>query len=211
MESQHQEKNSILPLDEQKLQQFLEKILSDVGGAASSVLVYIGDKLGLYKTMAQFGGPISPSELAEKTNTSERYVREWLANQSAGGYITYDSNTQKYFISPEHAAALVDENSAVYVAGFFQAIMAFYKDTQKILEVFRTGKGIPWGDHDLDLFQGTERALKTGYRTNLVSSWIPALDSGKVEEKLKKGGAKVADIGCGHGISTVIMAKAYPN
>ena len=114
-------------------------------------------------------------------------------------------------MSPEHAAALVDENSAVYVAGFFQAIMAFFKDAQKILEVFRTGKGIPWGDHDSDLFQGTERALKPGYRTNLVSSWIPALDSGKVEEKLKKGGAIVADIGCGHGISTVIMAKAYPN
>jgi SAM-dependent methyltransferase len=211
MEAKHHKQNSITPLNEQKLNEFLEKITSDVGGAASSVLVYIGDKLGLYKAMAEFGKPISSYELAERTHTSERYVREWLANQAAGGYLTYDSNLQKYLLSPEHAAALVDENSAVYVAGFFQAIMAFFKDAQKILEVFRTGKGIPWGDHDSDLFQGTERALKPGYRTNLVSSWIPTLDSGKVEEKLKKGGAIVADIGCGHGISTVIMAKAYPN
>lgn len=204
------------PLDQEKLQEFLGKIITDVGGTMSSALVYIGDKLGLYRAMAEFGKPVSSYELAEKTNTFERYVREWLANQAAGGYITYDSTTQKYSLPLEQATALVDENSAAYVAGFFQSAMSIFKDTHKVLEVFRTGKGIPWGDHDSDLFHGTERIFKPGYRTNLVSSWIPALDGGKVEEKLKNGSSDdrkpiVADIGCGHGVSTILMANAFPN
>jgi hypothetical protein len=170
------------PIDNVKLQQFMEKILSDFGGAASCVLGYIGDKLGLYKAMSDFGRPITSQELANLTATAERYIREWLANQAAGGYLTYDSASQRYTLPYEHAQALVNENSPAYVAGGFQVMMSFYLDASKILEVFKTGKGIAWGDHDKDLYQGTERFFRPGYTTNLVSSWIPALDNGKIEE-----------------------------
>jgi SAM-dependent methyltransferase len=199
-------------IDNEKLQQFMGKILSDFGGAASSVLVYIGDKLGLYKTMSDFGKPITSQELANLTSTSERYIREWLANQAAGGYLTYDASSQRYTLPFEHAQALVNENSPVYVAGGFQIMMSFYRDEPKILQAFKTGKGIAWGEHDKDLFEGTERFFRPGYNANLVSSWIPALDNGKLEQRLKQqGGLKVADIGCGYGTSTILMAKAYPN
>ena len=196
---------------EEKLQQFMGKVLSDFGGAASLILAYIGDKLGLYKTMHDFGKPINSQELANFTGTSERYIREWLANQAAGGYLNYDASSQKYILPPEHAQALINEDSPAYVAGGFQVMMSLCRDEAKFLDVFKTGKGIAWGDHDEDLYQGTERFFKPLYTANLVSSWIPALDNGKVEEKLKKQHQKVADIGCGHGISTILMAKAYPN
>jgi 2-polyprenyl-3-methyl-5-hydroxy-6-metoxy-1,4-benzoquinol methylase len=197
-------------INEEKLNQFLGKVLSDFGGAASAVLVYIGDKLGLYKAMSEFGKPITSEELANRTGTSERYIREWLANQAAGGYLVYDSNSQKYNLPFEHAQALVNENSPAYIAGGFQVVMSLFRDEPKFLEAFKTGKGIAWGEHDKDLFEGTERFFKPGYTANLASSWIPALDNGNVEQALK-GGAKVADIGCGHGVSTILMAKAYPN
>jgi SAM-dependent methyltransferase len=198
--------------DNEKLQQFMGKVLSDFGGAASAVLVNIGDKLGLYKAMSDFGKPMTSKELANRTGTSERYIREWLANQAAGGYLVYDSNSQKYILPFEHAQALVNENSPAYVAGGFQIMMSLFRDEPKFLEVFKTGKGIAWGEHDKDLFEGTERFFRPAYTANLVSSWIPALDHGKVEQKLKREiGLIVADIGCGHGISTMLMAKAYPN
>jgi hypothetical protein len=173
-------------IDNEKLQQFMGKVLSDFGGAASAILVYIGDKLGLYKAMSDFGKPITSQELANITQTSERYIREWLANQAAGGYLSYDSSSQRYTLPLEHAQALVNESSPAYSAGGFQVVMSLFRDEPKFLEVFKTGKGIAWGEHDKDLFQGTERFFKPGYSANLVSSWIPALDDGKVEQRLKQ-------------------------
>jgi SAM-dependent methyltransferase len=145
-----------------------------------------------------------------KTGTVERCVREWLANQAAGGYIKYDPVTQKYSLPKEHALVLVNENSTAYSMGGFQGTAAYFRETPKIIEVFRTGKGLSWADHDPELYQGSERFYKPVYIANLISSWIPSLDGGKVEEKLKKGGVHIADVGCGHGITTSMMAKAYP-
>jgi SAM-dependent methyltransferase len=194
------------------LQDFLGKVMSDLGGAYSAVLVYVGDKLGLYKAMAETqGGSMTSEELASKTGTVERCVREWLANQAAGGYIKYEPLTQKYSLPKEHAMVLVDENSTVYSMGGFQATSAYFRETPKIIGAFKTGKGLSWADHDPELYQGSERFYKPVYIANLLSSWIPSLDSGKVEEKLKKGGAIVADVGCGHGLTTTMMAKAYPS
>lgn len=197
-------------IDQKKLQNFMEVLLADLGSAYSAVLVYIGDKLGLYKAMKDAGRSITSQELANMTGTAERNIREWLTNQAAGGYIVYDVETQKYWLPPENALALADENSLVYSMGAFQATMSYFKDASKIMDAFRTGRGLSWSEHDPDLFIGTERFFKPGYRANLVSSWIPSLNNGRVEEKLKNEKAVVADIGCGHGVSTVIMAKAYP-
>jgi hypothetical protein len=166
----------------EKLQQFMEKILSDFGGARGWCIRIHRDKLGLYKAMYDFGKPITSQELANLTATSERYIREWLANQAAGGYLTYDPSSKRYTLPLEHAQALVNENSPVYVAGGFQIMMSYYRDEPKILEAFKTGKGIAWGDRHKDLYEGTERFYRPAYTANLVSSWIPALDNGKIEE-----------------------------
>jgi SAM-dependent methyltransferase len=213
--SQYTASNNTSNIDTALLQEFLGKVMSDLGGACSAVLVYVGDKLGLYKAMAEAQeggvvGSITSEELASKTGTLERCVREWLANQAAGGYVKYDPLTQKYSLPKEHAMVLVDENSTVYSMGGFQATSAYFRETPKIIEAFRTGKGLSWADHDPELYHGSERFYKPVYIANLLSSWIPSLDAGKVEEKLKKGGAIVADIGCGHGLTTIMMAKAYP-
>ena len=164
----------------------MAKILSDFGGAASSILVYIGDKLGLYKAMSDFGKPITSQELASHTGTSERYIREWLANQAAGGYLIYDPSSQKYSLPFEHAQVLANENSPVYAIGGFQVMMSLYRDEAKILGAFKTGKGIAWGDHDKDLFEGTGKFARLLYTANLANSWIPALDNGRVEHRLKE-------------------------
>src|SRR5215207_324164 len=203
--------SSLTTMDNEKLQQFMGKILSDFGGAASSILVYIGDKLGLYRAMSDFGKPITSQKLANLTGTSERYIREWLANQAAGGYLTYDPLSQRYTLPFEHAQVLANENSPVNAVGGFQIMMSLYRDEAKILEAFKTGKGIAWRDHDKDLFEGTGKFARLLYTANLANSWIPALDNSKVEQRLKEGGLKVADIGSGHGVSTILMAKAYPN
>jgi SAM-dependent methyltransferase len=211
--SKHSNSNNTSNINNVLLQDFLGKVISDLGGAYSAVLVYVGDKLGLYKALNEAhkeGGSMTSEELASKTRTVERCVREWLANQAAGGYVKYDPTTQKYYLPKEHAMVLVDENSTAYSMGGFQATSAYFRETPKIIEVFRTGKGLSWADHDPELYQGSERFYKPVYIANLLSSWIPSLDAGKVEEKLKKGGAYIADVGCGHGLTTTMMAKAYP-
>jgi 2-polyprenyl-3-methyl-5-hydroxy-6-metoxy-1,4-benzoquinol methylase len=196
-----------MPINEAKLQEFLGKAVGDMGAAISAILVHIGDKLGLYKAMAA-AGPLTAAELAQRTGTAERYIREWLGNQAAGGYVTYDAKTGKYTLPPEQAYALADESSPVFLQGGFQVLTALYKAEPKIFQNFKTGAGLDWCEHDKALFEGTERFFKPNYIGNLVNTWIPALDG--VEPKLKRG-ARVADIGCGHGASTLIMAKAYPN
>ena len=193
-------------IDEGKMHEFLGKVVGDFGAALSSVLAYTGQKLGLYKALAE-GGAQTPAELAARTETTERYVREWLVNQASGGYVQYDPASGRYSLTPEQAVALTDEDSPFYVGGGFYVVKAMSRAEPRITEAFRKGGGILWGDHDPDLFVGVERFFRPGYRAHLVNEWIPALTG--VEEKLKKG-AKVADVGCGHGASTILMAQAYP-
>lgn len=195
-----------MAVDQSKLEQFVGKAVGDLGAALTAALIVIGDKLGLYKAMAA-GGPVTSAELAARSGTVERYVREWLAAQAAAGYVSYDAATGRYYLSEEQAAALADENSPAFILGGFQAMTAAMKAEPKLAEAFRTGKGLGWHEHDPALFQGTERFFRPGYNANLVNSWIPALDG--VDAKLKQG-AQVADVGCGLGASTIIMAKSYP-
>ena len=194
-------------IDMGKLEAFLGKVVTDFGAALSSSLVYIGQKLGLYKALAA-AGPSTPAELAERTGTQERYVREWLINQASGGYVEYDPQSARFSLSPEQAAALADEESPAFVGGGFYLVKAMTNAVPRIEDAFRNGGGILWGDHDPDLFVGVERFFRPGYRAHLVNDWIPALTG--IDEKLKAGG-RVADVGCGHGASTIIMAQAYPN
>jgi len=195
-----------MAIDPERLNAFMGKFVGDLGAGLHAALVILGDKLGLYKAMAG-AGPIGPAELARRTSCDERYVREWLNAMAAGGYVSYDSGRDAYYLNDEQAFALADENSPVYVPGAFQIISSVMKDEEKITAAFRTGKGVGWHEHHTDLFIGTERFFRPNYVANLVSNWIPALDG--VEGRLK-GGARVADIGCGHGASTVLMAQAYP-
>jgi SAM-dependent methyltransferase len=194
-------------IDEAKLQAFMGQAVTDMGAVISAPLMMIGEKLGLYKAMAH-AGPLSSQEVAERAGAGERYVREWLANQAAGGYVTYDPESDRYTLPDEQALALADEDSPFYILGVYDSIASLFADEDQIVEAFRTGKGMGWHEHDHRLFRGTERFFRPGYRASLVAEWIPALDG--VQEKLERG-AKVADIGCGHGASTVIMAAAFPN
>ncbi len=194
------------PLDQMKLHEFVMKAVGEKGAEMNAALIVIGDKLGLYKAMSG-AGPMTSAELAKKTGTTERYVREWLASQAAGGFITYDAATGKYTLPPEQALALADETSPVFLPGFFEIVAACTIDEAKITDAFRSGKGMGWHEHDHGLFAGTERFFRPNYRAHLVSEWIPAL--GDTEAKLKAG-AKVADVGCGLGTSTILMAQAYP-
>lgn len=194
-------------INEDKMNAFLGKVVTDFGATLGSMLGYIGLKLGLYEALAESDG-LTPAELAAKTGTNERYVREWLVNQASGDYVHYDPATGKYSMLPEQSVALTDENSPYYVGGGFYVVKAMLNAQPRISDYFQNGGGMLWGDHDPDLFVGTEKFFRPGYTAHLVGSWIPALTG--VEEKLKAG-ARVADIGCGHGASTVIMAEAFPN
>ena len=191
-------------IDEAKLDQFMGRFVSDLGAALSAALVVIGDKLGLYRAMAD-GQPVSPEELATRTGTDARYVREWLSNQAAGGYVSYRED--RFWLSPEQSLALAQEGSPAFVPGAFQLATSLVKDEEKISRAFASGAGVGWHEHHHDLFAGTERFFRPGYATNLVSAWIPALEG--VAAKLEAG-ALVADVGCGHGASTLLMAEAYP-
>jgi SAM-dependent methyltransferase len=187
----------------QAIEEFAHKALGDVAGALTASLVVIGDKLGLYKALTK--GAATPAELATRTGTTERYVREWLNAQAAAGYVTYEGG--RYSLPPAHAACLADEESPACVLGAFQGMTAAMRANGKVAEGFKTGCGVGWHEHDPELFIGTERFFRPGYNAHLISEWIPALDG--VQEKLERG-ARVADVGCGLGASTIIMAKAFP-
>lgn len=195
-----------MAINPDKLNEFLGKAVVDFGATFHAALMRIGDKLGLYKALAA-GGAQTASELAKKTDTAERYIREWLCSQAAGGYVTYDSATGKFHLTEEQAFALADENSPAFLPGAFQSALAAVKAEERLTECFKTGEGIGWHEHHPELFVGTERFFRPGYAANLVSVWIPSLDG--VVQKLKSG-ARVADVGCGLGASTILMAKSYP-
>lgn len=192
--------------DEAKLQAFLGKVVGDVGAAMSAALVVLGDRLGLYRAMAD-GTSVTAAELAKRTDTAERYVREWLDGQAAAGYVTYDAQTRRYALPLEHAVALTDSNSPAFVPGLYQVTAAIWAAESRVAERFKSGEGMCWGEHHPCLFEGTERFFRSGYLGNLLSSWIPALDG--VEAKLQAG-ARVADVGCGLGASTILMAQTFP-
>jgi SAM-dependent methyltransferase len=194
-------------LDADKLMQFVFRAVDEVGATLNAALVVMGDKLGLYRAMAG-AGALTPAELALRTDTSERYVREWLNAQAAGGYVTYDPKICSYTLPPEQAIALTDEQSPAYLPGFFQIALGSVIDSPRVTETARNGDGFGWHQHNHDVFEGCERFFRPGYHAHLIAEWLPALDD--VVEKLDVG-AKVADIGCGHGASTILMAQSFPN
>jgi SAM-dependent methyltransferase len=193
--------------DPQKLEQFVFRAVEEVGATLNSALVVMGDKLGLYRAMAD-AGAATPAEIAERAGVSERYVREWLNAQAAGGYVEYDPAGGTYALPPEQTIALTDEASPAFLPGFFQIALGTVIDSPRIAEAARGGEGVGWHEHNHDVFDGCERFFRPGYNASLVPAWLPALDG--VVQKLESG-AKVADLGCGHGSSTILMAQAYPN
>jgi 2-polyprenyl-3-methyl-5-hydroxy-6-metoxy-1,4-benzoquinol methylase len=195
-----------MAIDQGKLEQFMGKVVTDVGAAMSGVLVVVGERLGLFRALAA-GGAATAAELARRTECAERYVREWLDAMAAGGYVVYDPSSARYALPAEQAFALSDPESPAFCTGMFQIALAMYAAEERVAKNFRSGEGLAWGEHHPCLFEGTERFFRAGYLGNLVSSWLPSLDG--VVAKLERG-AKVADVGCGLGASTILMAKAYP-
>ena len=195
-----------MSVTEDKLNTFLGKAVEDLGASVSAVLMLIGDELGLYTALA--GHRLSAEELAQKTGTNARYVREWLANQAAGGYVEYDEASDRYYLNEEQELCLADPNGPVDLVGAYQIVQDLFYVRERAVENFRSGDGMEWGEHHRCLFYGTERFFRGGYNAHLVSSWLPALDG--VVEKLAAGG-RGADVGCGHGASTILMAQAFPN
>ena len=192
--------------DPAKLQEFVGRMVDDMGAAMSAVLVVLGDRLGIYKALAE--GPASSAELARRTGLAERYLREWLSAQAAAGYVAYDAGARRFHMTPEQVAVFADENGPAFMPGAFEVVSAIFHDEPRIAEAFRTGQGVGWHEHHPCLFRGTERFFRPGYQAHLVGEWLPALDG--VVEKLERG-ASVADVGCGHGASTIMMAEAFPN
>ncbi|MBB3354353.1 methyltransferase domain-containing protein [Rhizobium lentis] len=192
--------------DMQKLDALVGRLVGDVGAAVSGALVVLGDKVGIFKAMAD-GTPLSVEQLAAKTGVKERYLREWLSAQAAAEYVSYDEKSDRFSLTPEQAMVFAEENSPAFFVGAFEVVQSMWMDEPKVAEAFRTGKGLGWHEHSACLFRGTERFFRPGYNSHLVNEWIPALSG--MEEKLKAG-ANVADVGCGHGASTILMAQAYP-
>ncbi|MCO6431584.1 MAG: class I SAM-dependent methyltransferase [Deltaproteobacteria bacterium] len=192
-------------LNPDKLNELLFKVVGDLGAAFSTSLVIIGDKLGLYSALAK--SPSTPAELAKAAGVNARYAEEWLNQQAASGYVSYDKDKKKYYMTPEQAAAFADSSSPAYMPGAFEVAAATVHAEPKIAEKFRSGEGLPWKEHHNCLFNGTEKFFRANYVGNLVGGWLPALEG--VTEKLTRG-ARVADIGCGHGASTILMAEAFP-
>jgi SAM-dependent methyltransferase len=195
------------PLDAAKLEQFVFRAVDEVGATVNAALVVMGDRLGLYRALAG-AGPLTPAELAERTGTAERYVREWLNAQAAGGYVAYEPADGRYHLPPEQTVALTDEDSPAYLPGFFEIALGSVLDSPRITAAARAGSGVGWHEHNHHVHDGCERFFRPGYNANLVEAWLPALDG--VVERLARGG-RVADVGCGHGSSTILMARAFPN
>ena len=193
--------------DPQKLDALVGRLVGDVGASVTGALIVLGDQLGLYKAMAD-GNPVTSQQLAEKTGFKERYLREWLSGQASAGYVDYDEGSDSFSLSPEQAMAFAEEDSPAFFAGAFEIVQSMWVDEPKVEEAFRSGSGLGWHEHSKCLFRGTERFFRPGYNAHLTGEWIPALDG--VKAKLERG-ATVADVGCGHGSSTILMAKAYPN
>jgi 2-polyprenyl-3-methyl-5-hydroxy-6-metoxy-1,4-benzoquinol methylase len=195
-----------MAVDPDKLHAFVGKFVNDLGAAMQGPAILVGEQLGLYKSLGA-SGPVTSAELAQKTSLPERYLREWLAGQAAAGYVEYDPATRRYSMTPEQKFALTNEDNPVYIPGAFYIAASAYKDQRKIAEAIRAGKGFGWNERHVDLFMGTKKFFRPGYLANLVQTWLPSLDG--VVPKLEAG-ARVADVGCGLGASTIIMAKAFP-
>jgi len=207
MKSQTETKQNATPqVDEAKLHEFLIKMVTELGAAATGALVLVGERLGLYQALSE-NGPCSAETLAKATGTNPRLVREWLSNQAASGYVDCDAQSELFSMSPEQSMALADPESPVLLTGGYYAIASLYADHEKVAESFKSNEGIAWGDHDSCLFCGTEKFFRPSYKAHLIQDWLPSLEG--VEAKLNAG-AKVADVGCGFGASTLVMAERYP-